>query len=176
MRGAIVVGLGLVKHVTGVEPREDSRERARFIKSALELKNVDFRPGVVETLGVDISRAYSAKLQLEQSAYRAVEKVQQYQATASTYDTLKAEAGAAARAAGFTSVSDNDVVIDYWLECNGARQSDYNTVCSGGQSYARWITVDIPGTFTPMFSSRHWPGANTNGTFTLHGKAGLRTQ
>ena len=125
---------------------------------------------------VDISRAYSAKLQLEQSAYRAVEKVQQYQATASTYDTLKAEAGAAARAAGFTSVSDNDVVIDYWLECNGARQSDYNTVCSGGQSYARWITVDIPGTFTPMFSSRHWPGANTNGTFTLHGKAGLRTQ
>jgi len=125
---------------------------------------------------VDISRAYSAKLQLEQAAYRAVEKVQQYQASASTYDTLKAEAGSAARAAGFTTVSDNDVVIDYWLECNGARQSDYNTVCSGGQSYARWITVDIPGTFTPMFSSRHWPGANTNGTFTLHGRAGLRTQ
>jgi Flp pilus assembly protein TadG len=125
---------------------------------------------------VDISRAYSAKLQLEQAAYRAVEKVQQYQASASTYDTLKAEAGAAARAAGFTSVSDNDVVIDYWLECNGARQSNYDTVCTSGQTYARWVTVDIPGTFTPMFASRRWPGANSNGTFTLHGKAGLRTQ
>ena len=125
---------------------------------------------------VDISRAYSAKLQLEQAAYRAVEKVQQYQASESTYDTLKAEAGSAARAAGFTSVSDNDVVIDYWLECNGARQSNYDTVCSGGQSYARWVTVDIPGTFRPMFASRRWPGANSNGTFTLHGKAGLRTQ
>ena len=125
---------------------------------------------------VDISRAYSAKLQLEQSAYRAIEKVQQYQATDSTYTTLQTEAGSAARAAGFSSVADTDVVIDYWLECNGTRQTDYTITCPSGQTYARWVTVDIPATFTPMFSSRHWPGANANGTFSLHGRAGLRTQ
>ena len=125
---------------------------------------------------VDISRAYSAKLQLEQSAYRAIEKVQQYQATDSTYNTLKSEAVTAAQEAGFSNVSDNDVTIDYWLECNGARQTDYNTPCTSGQSSARWVTVDIVGTFTPMFTSRKWLGANADGTFTLHGKAGLRTQ
>lgn len=125
---------------------------------------------------VDISRAYSAKLQLEQAAARAIEKVQQYQATGSTFTTLQTEAGSAARAAGFSDVADSDVVIDYWLECNGARQADYDTSCASGQTYARWVTVDIPGTFTPMFSSRRWPGANTDGSFTLHGKAGLRTQ
>ena len=125
---------------------------------------------------VDISRAYSAKLQLEQAANRAIEKVQQYQASESTYDTLKTEAGSAARAAGFSNVADNDVVIDFWLECDGTRQINYDTTCSSGQTYARWVTVDIPGTFTPMFSSRRWPGANTDGTFTLHGRAGLRTQ
>ena len=125
---------------------------------------------------VDISRAYSAKLQLEQAASRAIEKVQQYQASESTYTTLQTEAGSAARAAGFTNVADSDVVIDYWLECNGTRATDYDTTCSSGQTYARWVTVDIPATFTPMFSSRHWPGANTDGSFTLHGKAGLRTQ
>ena len=125
---------------------------------------------------VDISRAYSAKLQLEQSAYRAIEKVQQYNTTESTYDTLRTEAGSAARAAGFTDVTDNDVTIDYWLECNGTRQTDYDTVCSSGQTYARWITVDITAKFTPMFSSSKWPGSNTDGTYTLHGKAGLRTQ
>jgi Flp pilus assembly pilin Flp len=125
---------------------------------------------------VDISRAFSAKLQLEQAAQRAVEKVQQYQANSSTYSTLRSEAGAAARAAGFTTVADTDVVIDYWLECNGARHSDYNTSCSSGQTYARWVTVDIPGTYTPLFPSRRWPGANSNGTYTIHGKAGLRTQ
>jgi len=125
---------------------------------------------------VDISRAYSAKLQLEQAAYRAIEKVQQYQAAESTYDTLKGEAGSAARAAGFTTVADSDVVIDFWLECNGTRQANYDTTCTGGQTYARWVTVDIPGKFTPMFASRKWPGANTDGSFTLHGRAGLRTQ
>jgi Flp pilus assembly pilin Flp len=125
---------------------------------------------------VDISRAYSAKLQLEQAAYRAIEKVQQYNTSESTYDTLKSEAASAARAAGFTSVVDNDVVIDFWLECNGTRQANYDSVCSGGQAYARWITVDITAKFSPMFASRRWPGSNTDGTFTMHGKAGLRTQ
>jgi Flp pilus assembly protein TadG len=125
---------------------------------------------------IDISRAYSSKLLLEQAAYRAIEKVQQYQTTDSTYATLKNEAGSAARASGFTAVTDNDVVIDYWLECNGARAATYASVCPSGQTYARWITVDITGKFTPMFASRRWPGSNSDGTYTLHGKAGLRTQ
>jgi len=125
---------------------------------------------------VDISRAYSAKLQLEQSAYRAIEKVQQYNTTEDTYNTLKNEAASAARGAGFTNVTDSDVTIDYWLECNGTRAANYDTVCSSGQTYARWITVDITAKFTPMFSSSRWPGSNTDGTYTLHGKAGLRTQ
>lgn len=125
---------------------------------------------------VDISRAYSAKLQLEQAAYRAIEKVQQYNTTSSTYNTLKSEAASAATAAGFTGVTDDSVTIDFWLECNGTRAATYNSVCSGGQVYARWVTVDINAQFTPMFASRRWPGANTDGTFTLHGKAGLRTQ
>ena len=125
---------------------------------------------------VDISRAFSARLQLEQAAHRAIEKVQQYNTTTSTYSTLRTEAASAARAAGFTAVADTDVTIDYWLECNGTRASDYNTPCPNGQAYARWITIDIPAKFSPMFTSRRWPGSNSDGTYTLHGKAGLRTQ
>ena len=125
---------------------------------------------------VDISRAYSAKLQLEQAAYRAIEKVQQYNTTEDTYNTLKNEAASAATSAGFTNVTASDVTIDYWLECNGTRQSTYDTNCSSGQTYARWITVDVTAKFVPMFSSSKWPGSNTDGTYTLHGKAGLRTQ
>ncbi|MFL6793848.1 MAG: TadE/TadG family type IV pilus assembly protein [Sphingomicrobium sp.] len=125
---------------------------------------------------VDMSRAYSAKLQLEQAAYRAIEKVQQYNTTASTYNTLKSEAASAATAAGFANVTDSNVTIDFWLECNGARAANYDSVCPGGQTYARWVTVDINAGFTPMFASRRWPGANSDGSFTLHGKAGLRTQ
>jgi Flp pilus assembly protein TadG len=119
---------------------------------------------------VDLSRAFSAKLQLEQAAYRAIEKVQQYQTAESTYSTLKNEAATAA------GVPTANVTIDFWLECNGTRQAAYDTTCTNGQTYGRWITVDVQNNFTPMFSSRHWPGANPDGTFTIHGKAGLRTQ
>ena len=119
---------------------------------------------------VDMSRAYSYKLKLEQSAQRAIEKVQQYQAESSTYSTLQSEA---ANAAGVPSSS---VTIDYWLECDGTRQSDYNTSCTGTQTYGRWVTVSVQGTFTPMFRSKYYPRANSDGTFTITGKAGMRTQ
>jgi Flp pilus assembly protein TadG len=119
---------------------------------------------------VDLSRAYSHKLKLEQSAQRAIEKVQQYQATSSTYSTLQAEAATAA------GVPTTDVAIDYWLECNGVRATTYESVCTSGEVYARWVQVDVTGTFTPLFPSKRYPGANSNGTFTLHGIAGMRTQ
>jgi Flp pilus assembly protein TadG len=120
----------------------------------------------------DISRAYSAKLKLEQAAFRAIEKVQQYRDTSSTFSTISAEATTAATAAGFANPT---VTIDYFLECDGTRQATYATTC-GTATPNRWITVDIAGTFTPMFASSRWPGSNANGTYTLHGRAGLRTQ
>ena len=123
----------------------------------------------------DISRAYSAKLKLEQAAYRAIEKVQQYRDTTNTFSTIQAEGVTAAHDMGFSSVTTSNVTIDYWLECNGTRQADYNTTCPG-QTMNRWITVDIAANYTPLFSSRRWPGSNADGTYTLHGRAGLRTQ
>lgn len=118
---------------------------------------------------VDLSRAYSYKLKLEQASQRAIEKIQQYQATTSTYSTLKDEAAAAA------GVPASNVTIDYWLECNGVRAA-YNSVCADDETYARWVQVDITGTYTPMFRSKHYPSANADGTFTIHGIAGMRTQ
>lgn len=117
----------------------------------------------------DVSRAYSYKLQLEQAAFRSIEKVQQYQTTSSTYDTLQGEA---AEAAG---VSSSDVTVTYWLECNGV-VTTYTTNCSNGQTYGRWVQVEIKGTYTPMFKSRRFPGANANGTYTIYGRARIRTQ
>ena len=119
---------------------------------------------------VDLSRAYSYKLKLEQAAQRAIEKVQAYQTSTSTYTTLQSEAAAAA------GVPTNKVTIDYWLECDGTRASNYESVCTGSQTYARWVTVSVEGTFTPMFRSKYYPRANNDGTFTIVGKTGMRTQ
>lgn len=118
---------------------------------------------------VDISRGYSVKLQVEQAAQRTIEKVMQTELDSSDFTTaLKAEGATAA------GVAQSAVVVDYWLECNNTRQA-WATTCTDGQTYARYLTVDISKTYTPLFRTR-FAGANTNGTYTLHGKAGIRLQ
>lgn len=133
------------------------------------------------TIGmIDISRAYSEKLFVEQSAQRAVERAMQgMQGDDSTdiFEGLQAEAAATA------DVPEDDVTVRYWLECNGVDQNtsqasmadDYEKVCPDGQYYSRHISVRIEKTFTPMFATK-WLGANDDGTFTLVGEAGMRVQ
>lgn len=119
---------------------------------------------------VDLSRAYSFKLGLEQSVQRSIEKVMQYQESTSTYSTLQSEAATAA------GVPTSNVTLDYWLECNGARQADYDSTCSTGETYARFVTISVQKNFRPLFGTRFFPGANADGTFTVNAKSGLRTQ
>lgn len=125
---------------------------------------------------VDLSRAYSEKLQLEQATQRAIEKVMNRQTTSTSYNTLKNEAVSAAHDAGFTEVTTSDVTIDFWLECNDTRQTNYDSSCTGGQTYARYINVAIQRKFTPYFGTQYFPGANSDGTFTVRADAGIRTQ
>jgi len=119
---------------------------------------------------VDLSRAYSDKLQLEQAAQRAIEKVMNNQTGSTSYNTLKAEAVEAA------GVATADVTIDYWLECNGTRQTNYDTSCTTGQTYARYLNVAVQKKFTPSFGTQYFPGANSDGTYTIKADAGIRTQ
>ena len=119
---------------------------------------------------IDISRAYSAKSRFEHAAQRGVQKVQAYQGTSSDYTELKAEV------AGAAGVPEASVKIDNWLECNGARQPDYDAICPDGQIYARWLSVEVHGDHVPLFKSRHYPNANEDGTITLHGRASARIQ
>lgn len=159
----------------GTKLRQDERG-ATIIEMALAAP-------VLATLVIgmsDISRAYSAKLQLEQVAQRAIEKAMQgMQGDESTdiFNTLQEEAAVAA------GVAKDAVTVRYWLECNGVSQNtstatmaaDYQKVCASGQVYARYLSISIEKKYTPMFSTT-WAGANTDGTYTIYGKAGLRVQ
>jgi Flp pilus assembly protein TadG len=137
------------------------------------------------TIGVvDIAGGYSAKLQLEQAAQRTIERAMQAEKNeinglnVDFYDSLKAEAAEAA------DVDDSAVTVKYWLECNGVNQNtspstmdaDYGKVCTGGQAYARYLSVKIVKNYTPMFQVDWIKGANADGTFTLEGEAAMRVQ
>jgi Flp pilus assembly protein TadG len=125
----------------------------------------------------DLSRGYSAKLRLEQAAQRSIEKAMNGDKETELFDTLQAEAMAAA------NVPADNVEVRYWLECDGVSQNsspssmavDYEKVCADGETYARYVNVRIEKTFSPMFGTT-WLGANSDGTYTLVGAAGIRVQ
>lgn len=117
---------------------------------------------------VDISRAYSGRLLLEQVAQRTVERIQQSGFQSSQETTLEAEA---VGAAGTGSAAD----VSFVLECDGTAQS-WTSSCSPGQTYARYVSVTITRPFTPMFGNQYFPGADSVGTVTLRGEAGIRVQ
>ena len=126
---------------------------------------------------VDLSRAYSARLSLEQAAQRTIEKVMQEQQMLTDYTaSIKAEGAAAA------GVAQSAVTPDFYLECstNGStftRATGFTAGCPAGTLYyARYVSVAISKDFTPTFSTQYFPGANSNGTVTLTGRAGIRIQ
>lgn len=118
---------------------------------------------------VDLSRGFAMKLATQQAAQRSIEKVMQTTASTTVIDSLKAEA------AGAASVATSAVAVDFWLECNGVRQMSYDSTCPSGQTYARYLSVDVTKIYTPMFAFK-FAGASSDGTYTLHGIAGVRTQ
>jgi len=120
---------------------------------------------------VDISRAVSAKLNLEQAAQRTIELVQRSKYDTADNATYETEAETAAG-------TGSDATISNWLECNnnGTHLNWTTGSCTTGDPYARVVQVTIQQPFTPLFGTRFFPGANADGTFTLHATAGIRTQ
>jgi len=124
---------------------------------------------------VDISRAVSMDLQLEQATQHTIERIQaigtQYKTTNNS--TYQADAAAAA------GVNTSNVTVSSWLECsNDGVKLDYDSgTCSSGTApFARYVTVSVQKNFTPLFGTRFFPGANSDGTFTLRSTAGVRIQ
>jgi Flp pilus assembly protein TadG len=128
---------------------------------------------------VDISRAVSERLKLEQAAQRTVEllQIKDFKFDSATDDRTIYQSEAASAAGVATSA----VTVDAWLQCNSTvqtpmDQSHYNGTCNSGEVMARYVNIRIQKSFTPLFGTKYFPGANANGTFTLTANAGVRVQ
>ena len=126
---------------------------------------------------VDLSRGYAAKLKLEQAAESTIETVQQQGYTHDTtsnptsLQVLQTEAQARAG-------SGSSATATAYRECrSGATRTviDFNTDCTGGQTAARYVAIQITQTYSPIFSTR-FAGSNTDGSFTLTANAAIRVQ
>ena len=112
---------------------------------------------------VDISRAYSDKLRLEQVAQRGIEKVMQNSFKSPPAVPLEAAADAEAGTGA-------DATVTFWLECDGEIQtgaSAYTTPCPEGEQHGRYVQIAITKTYTPLIMNTSWE---------LDGVAGIRIQ
>jgi Flp pilus assembly protein TadG len=125
----------------------------------------------------DLSIAYGKKLELEQAAQRAMEKVLQTTGEATPADTIKKEAvcqynGTASDGTCLTSpITAANVTVVYSLTCNGTAM-DYTLDCTAGQTEVRYITTTVTDKHAPVFDFHF--GTASDGTYHLSGKAGVR--
>lgn len=126
----------------------------------------------------DISAAFGKKLELEQAAQRAIEKVAQTTGEATPEDTIKQEAvcqfngtsGGACKTAPLTTAN---VTVTYSLTCDGVVTA-YTSDCTSTQLEVRYITANVTYNYTPMFDLHFGTGAD--GKYNLKGSAGVRVQ
>ena len=127
----------------------------------------------------DISTAYGKKLELEQAAQRAIERVAQTTGADTPENTIKTEAVCQynGMSSGGTCLTDgiaaDDVTVTYTLTCDGVEQ-DYATDCAGTAVEVRYIEASIVETYEPMFPMHF--GTHADGTYHLTGTAGVRVQ
>ena len=129
----------------------------------------------------DISTAYGKKLELEQAAQRAIEKVAQTTGEDTPENTIKTEAVCQYNGtdeegnclADPEGIAADDVTVKYSLTCDGASQ-DYGTDCAGTAVEVRYIEAAIVDTYEPMFPIHF--GTHADGTYHLTGTAGVRVQ
>ncbi len=157
----------MIRAITRTARRLGADKRgAAAVEMALSIGILTF----VLAAAIDVSRAYSARLDLVQAAARSAELATSLGQVRTDYSFLRAEAEAAAATAGHDGAT---AAVDAWLECAGARQSQINAPCPAGQTFARYVSVNVTGRYVPLFGLA---GIIAPSGVTLTGRAIVRIQ
>jgi Flp pilus assembly protein TadG len=139
----------------------------------------------------DVSIAYGRKLEIEQAAQRAIEKVQQTTGDSTVAETIEEEAVCQVNGTNEDGtcaegrISTANVTVTYRLECVGddgsrtATTSEDATTfdaleCDSDKTDERYMSVTVTDSYTPMFPIHF--GTGSDGHYDLSATAGMRTQ
>lgn len=123
-------------------------------------------------VGMDVGLAFWEKHQLEQAAQRGIElALAPGTIGTGSFTHLDPEV----RAAYGKPVQ--SLTVTNWLECNGVRQSNWNSFCPAGQIFARYVSVRVQAEYVPRYSfGGILSGDGQNGGYVLTGDASVRLQ
>jgi Flp pilus assembly protein TadG len=116
---------------------------------------------------IDVSRLHSRQIALQQSAARAVERIQ-VTGRQGSYAAVRSEAAVAA------GVPEENVTIDSWLECGNPPVRSTAAFCSGTTVSSRYLQVVITSSYTPEFGFSPVGVRQANGTVALRADSVIR--
>lgn len=120
---------------------------------------------------VDASRAVGEKIRLQQAAARTIELASAGGLDGDSWDNLSTEAAEAAK------VSDKDVEVDRWLECNRQRQESFDGTCESNEEVGRYASITVRNQHVPWFAdSLAGLGWDVSRAITIEGEASVRLQ
>ena len=120
---------------------------------------------------IDIGNGFAMKLALEQAAGRTAELATAPGTVATSYAALAKEVATAYGKPYRSAVAEN------WLECGGAKQGSFTTVCTDGAQTARYVSIRIEAEYVPIFNyAGLLTGDGPNGGFITQGDAVVRIQ
>ena len=119
---------------------------------------------------VDGARAISAKLTIDQAAYRGLEKIA-VGTVQTDYTFAQTEAATAA------GVPTSNVTVTNWVECNGKKMPNFTDTCTGTQQTARYVQIAITKSFVPSFGyGKYFLSADSSGNVAMSTSAAIRIQ
>ena len=123
---------------------------------------------------IDASRFIAARIDLEQAAQRTTDfgLAKRPESDNATY--LRTEAASAA------GVPTSNVTAEVFLECDGVRQTNFDTICATGETTARFINISIDRQVDTLFdwqAAAHLFGAQVfDSSITVTGSSLVRFQ
>ncbi|WP_156254285.1 TadE/TadG family type IV pilus assembly protein [Sandarakinorhabdus oryzae] len=147
--------------------------RSRRGGAAAEMALIAPVLGSLLFVGMDLALAFWQKLQLEQAAQRGVELAVAPGTTTTNgdYSYLSTEVQTA------YGKPVKSVTVTNWLECNGVRQASWSSFCPAGQTFARYVSVQVQADYVPWYSfGGVMKGTGSNGAYVLTGDAAVRLQ
>lgn len=123
---------------------------------------------------IDITGAVTKRVKIQYAVSRTVELAAAHglemSKTSSSYD-FDFYKTHAAQAAG---ISEDEVFVNAWLECNETEQA-FASLCATNQTSARYLQVHVHSTYEPIFSIRALGGAKDS-SYSIVTEAAVRIQ
>lgn len=94
---------------------------------------------------IDASRLIATKIDYEQAAQRTTDYALAVRPTNSNNSKYVTEAISA------SGLGNDNVEVELFLECDGTKQTNFDSVCPSGQSSARYISVEISNDVATRF-------------------------